>query len=49
VLLDGVVGPLDEHIVEADALQDVGHGRAHAERVDGPAIAAGGKNLCRNF
>ena len=30
--------PLDEHGVEADPLQQVGHGRGHAEGVDGPAI-----------
>ena len=39
ILLDGVVGPLNEHAVEADALEDVRHGRAHAKRINGPAVA----------
>ena len=39
VLLDGVVGPLDEHAVQPDSLEHVGHGRTHAERIDGPTVA----------
>ena len=39
ILLDGVVGPLNEHAVEANPLEDVRHGRAHAERINGPAVA----------
>lgn len=40
VLLDGVVGPLDEHILEARALQDVSHRRAQSKRVNRPTIAS---------
>ena len=39
ILLDGVVGPLNEHAVEADAFEDVCHGRAHTKRINGPAVA----------
>ncbi len=39
ILLDRVVGPLDEHGVHADALQDVGHGGTHAEWIYSPAVA----------
>ena len=45
VLLDGVVGPLDEHGVHANALQDVGHRRTHAERIDGPTVAGINKSF----
>ena len=44
VLLDRVVGPLDEHRVHADALQDVGHRGAHAEGINGPPVAG----ICRH-
>ena len=44
VLLDGVVGPLDEHAVKPDSLEHVGHGRTHAERIDGPTVAE--KKIC---
>ena len=37
-LLDRVVGPLDQHVVKADPLEEVGHGGGHAEGVDGPAV-----------
>lgn len=39
ILLDGVVGPLNEHTVKADALEDVGHGRTHTEWIDSPTVA----------
>ena len=37
-LFDGVVDALDDHVLEAGALQQVRHRRRHAERVDGPAV-----------
>ena len=45
VLLDRVVGPLDEHGVHADALQDVGHCGAHTEGINGPTVAGNQKAL----
>ncbi len=39
VLLDGVVDPLHQHVLEARCLQDVRHGGRVAERVDGPGRA----------
>ena len=39
MLLNGVVGPLDEHAVQSDALEDVGHRRTHAKRINGPSVA----------
>jgi hypothetical protein len=38
------VGPLDEHAVQPDSLEHVGHGRTHAERIDGPTVAE--KKIC---
>lgn len=56
-LLDLVVGPLDQHRVESDALEQVGHSRGVTEGVDGPTVAerranarlkqnSGSKQLC---
>ena len=37
-LLDRVVSPLDEHVVEAGPLVNVGNGGRHPEGVNGPPV-----------
>ena len=37
VFLHTVVGSLDQHVVKAGPLEDVGRGRRHPKRVNGPA------------
>jgi hypothetical protein len=49
VLLDGVVGPLNEHTVQPDSLEHVGHGRTHAERIDCPTVAENISLLIKNI
>ena len=39
VLFDGIMRSLNEHGVEPDSLQQVGHGGSHAKGINGPTIA----------